>query len=389
MNICIFLGPTLPAQTAAKVLDAVYLPPAAQGDVYLAANDGAEVIGIIDGCFQGAPSVWHKEILWAMSRGIHVFGSASMGALRAAELGVFGMQGVGRIFEAYRNGEISDDDEVAVVHGPREMGYLAKTVPLVNIRATLHKAAEMGLTTEGQRHVLLDTARSLFYWDRSYSALVEQCATRVDADVLMALSDWVSEHAVDQKGEDAIEMLERIRDFKAGPLQVEYQFQRTNAWDDLTASLGGRTGSLSQAPDFTEQLLDELRLEPLLYRQLDAAAPSGGEDPFHTPHSRRLLVARLKKSAHYEQLATRAREKARLLNAEYDGLPEYADAMLTPSDVLGWYFEGTCGTTIPMDLHGYAKELGLPTSGALCRMLLRELLFEMALDTGQVSGAPT
>jgi hypothetical protein len=389
MNICVFLGPTLSAQTAAKVLDAVYLPPAAQGDVYLAGNDGAEVIGIIDGYFQGAPSVWHKEILWAMSRGIHVFGSASMGALRAAELGVFGMQGVGRIFEAYRDGEISDDDEVAVVHGPREMGYLAKTVPLVNMRATLCKAVEIGLISEQDQRVLFDSARSLFYWDRSYSALMKQCATRVEANVLMALSDWVSEHAVDQKAEDAIEMLERMRGFKAGPLQVTYHFQRTNAWDDLTASLGARASTQSQTLDFTDQLLDELRLEPPLYRQLDAAVPSGGEDPFHTPHSRRLLVARLKKSAHYEQFAARAAEKARLLNAEYGGLPEYADAMLAPSDVLGWYFEDTCGTTIPMDLDGYAREVGLPTSGALCRMLLRELLFEMALDVEQVNGAPT
>ena len=51
MNICIFLGPTLPVAEAAKILDAVYLPPAAQGDVYLAAIDGAQAIGIVDGYF--------------------------------------------------------------------------------------------------------------------------------------------------------------------------------------------------------------------------------------------------------------------------------------------------------------------------------------------------
>ena len=61
-------------------------------------------VGIIDGYFQQVPSVWHKEILWAMAQGVHVFGSASMGALRAAELAPFGMRGVGLIFEAYRDG---------------------------------------------------------------------------------------------------------------------------------------------------------------------------------------------------------------------------------------------------------------------------------------------
>ena len=86
MNVCVFLGPTLPVEEAARILDAVYLPPAAQGDVLMATDDGADVIGIVDGYFQGAPSVWHKEILWAMSRGVRVLGSSSMGALRAAEL---------------------------------------------------------------------------------------------------------------------------------------------------------------------------------------------------------------------------------------------------------------------------------------------------------------
>jgi hypothetical protein len=56
----------------------------AQGDVYRAALRAPRAIGIIDGYFERMPSVWHKEILWAMSRGIHVFGSASMGALELA-----------------------------------------------------------------------------------------------------------------------------------------------------------------------------------------------------------------------------------------------------------------------------------------------------------------
>ena len=69
------------------------------------------------------PTVWHKEILWAMAQGIHVFGAASIGALRAAELDAFGMRGIGRIYEAFRDGVLEDDDEVAVLHGPEELGY--------------------------------------------------------------------------------------------------------------------------------------------------------------------------------------------------------------------------------------------------------------------------
>src|SRR5580700_2858864 len=130
MNVIIFTGPTLSENAARCELDATYLPPAAQGDVYRAAVGRPVAIGIIDGVFDQVPSVWHKEVLWAMSQGIHVFGSASMGALRAAELHSFGMRGVGRIFEAFVDGALEDDDEVAVVHGPEEVGYLSLSEPM-------------------------------------------------------------------------------------------------------------------------------------------------------------------------------------------------------------------------------------------------------------------
>ena len=111
-----------------------------QGELYAAACGSPRAIGVIDGYFDGQPAVLHKEILWALTRGIAVFGASSMGALRAAELHPFGMRGVGRIFEAYRDGELTDDDEVALIHGPPETGYVRLSEPMVNIRATLEKA---------------------------------------------------------------------------------------------------------------------------------------------------------------------------------------------------------------------------------------------------------
>ena len=56
-----------------------------------------------------------------MQAGIHVYGAASIGALRAAELDAFGMRGIGRIYEDFREGVLEDDDEVAVLHGPEEL----------------------------------------------------------------------------------------------------------------------------------------------------------------------------------------------------------------------------------------------------------------------------
>ena len=69
MTAIVFVGPTLHAQEIAEAGDFVSLPPVAQGDVYRAALSRPRAIGIIDGYFSGVPAVWHKEILWAMSRG--------------------------------------------------------------------------------------------------------------------------------------------------------------------------------------------------------------------------------------------------------------------------------------------------------------------------------
>src|SRR5262245_58082904 len=75
------------------------LAPACYGDVARACLDGTTAIGVIDGRFEDTRALWHKEILFALSKGVAVAGAASMGALRAAECSPFGMIGIGRVFE--------------------------------------------------------------------------------------------------------------------------------------------------------------------------------------------------------------------------------------------------------------------------------------------------
>jgi hypothetical protein len=79
MKVCVFIGPTLAAGDARALCpDVVCLPPVRQGDVYrVAAGLRPDAIGIVDGYFSHVPSVWHKEILCAMTEGIRVYGSAS------------------------------------------------------------------------------------------------------------------------------------------------------------------------------------------------------------------------------------------------------------------------------------------------------------------------
>jgi hypothetical protein len=269
--IYVFTGPTLSTQEAARELDAVFLPPAAQGDIYQAALERPEAIGLVDGYFDDVPAVWHKEILWAMSEGIHVFGGASMGALRAAELVPFGMQGVGAIFEAFQSGELEDDDEVAVAHAPAEEGFRPLSEAMVNIRATLKSAEREGLIGAPVHSALVRLAKALLYPERRWPALFAQ-ATRegLPSDELRRLREWLPRGRVDQKRADALALLHRLRDHqkdRPGPKQVTYAFAHTDAWEEACRSTTRlRTGEPARESLAREALLEELRVSGLLPR---------------------------------------------------------------------------------------------------------------------------
>ena len=122
-HVIVFLGPTLSQSEAKQILMADYRGPAARGDIYRASAERPTAIVLIDGFFENVGSVFHKEILWALSKGIYVYGASSMGALRAAELNCFGMIGIGAIYEQSRDSGLERDDAVAVLQGPPELGY--------------------------------------------------------------------------------------------------------------------------------------------------------------------------------------------------------------------------------------------------------------------------
>jgi hypothetical protein len=222
MNAIIFAGPSLPpASRPASEPGIEWRPPLRQGDLYRAALTGPAVIGVIDGYFESVPTVWHKEILWAMTQGIHVFGAASSGALRAAELDAFGMRGIGRIYEAFRDGVLEDDDEVAVLHGPEELGYPPLTEAMVNIRATLGDAARCGILAPDLAAQLIKIAKSLFYKERTYDVVLQHAAASgLSATTLHGLSAWLPAGRIDQKRRDAEALLAAIRAHLAASLSL-------------------------------------------------------------------------------------------------------------------------------------------------------------------------
>ena len=239
-TVVVFAGPSISAAEIEAEVDADCLPPAAQGDVYRAALQRPLVIALIDRVFEHVPAVWHKEILWAMAQGIHVYGASSMGALRAAELAPFGMDGVGSIFEAYRDGRLVDDDEVALAHGPAETAYAAFSEPLVNIRPTLQTAAAERIIATATLRELLQIGKQLFYPERSYARILERGASRsLPESELRALAAWLPGRQVDQKHDDALSLLRVLRERLAAGVEakrVDFSFEWTSFWDRLVRS---------------------------------------------------------------------------------------------------------------------------------------------------------
>lgn len=208
MTTLVFIGPTLPADEVQRRLPgATVLPPAAVGDVLRATRRrGVRRIAIVDGYFERMAAVWHKEILIALERGIAVYGAASMGALRAAELAPFGMIGVGGIYRDYARGTLVADDEVAVAHLPAEYGYRVVSDALVNIRHGLARAVRARIIPASLHEPLLALARTRFYRERSWTQLVTDArAAGHDVDVL---ASWPKP---DRKAEDARLLLRRLR----------------------------------------------------------------------------------------------------------------------------------------------------------------------------------
>jgi hypothetical protein len=229
----VFVGPTLPyAEVAACGFTAC--PPAAVGDILRAARRrGVKRIALVDGYFERMAAVWHKELLIALERGIAVYGAASMGALRAAELHAFGMIGVGAIFAAYRRGILVADDEVAVAHLPADYDYRATSDALVNIRHALAAARGRRIITARTHDQLVALAQRRFYRERSWAQLdADARAAKLPTRELDAFARWPKP---DRKAADARMLLARLVRDPVGITRPKLRVPRTWALRQLDA----------------------------------------------------------------------------------------------------------------------------------------------------------
>lgn len=290
MRMVLFSGPTLPPDLLRRHLNEFsnladgtveIRPPATCGDVLDAALSRPNVIAVIDGYFDGAAAVWHKELLWALAQGIHVFGASSMGALRAAELAPFGMRGIGQVFERYRDGVYVDDDAVAVAHATAEYDYRTASDALVNLRATFERAAANGLLSPPLLSELVARAEVIPYWDRTYGRVLGDMGEHFESSSEgIALRRWLETGRVNQKRDDAVLLLATLAHERTAletPAVPSFVFSHTEAWQELYVAVSERrtetrsVTSTGPAESWYDEVLVAVDSEELLRAALGRA----------------------------------------------------------------------------------------------------------------------
>jgi hypothetical protein len=214
-GVVVLVGPSLPAAEAARLLPGAELHgPAAAGDILrlVVRHRRPRAIALIDGLFERMAAPWHKELLLALERGVAVYGAASMGALRAAELAPHGVRGVGAVYRLYASGEVTSDAEVAVAHAPAEFGYRAATVAQVNVRLALAKLVRRGVLSPASARRVRDASAAVFYRDRDLAAVLAAVAdARLSSKELGAITRAWRRGLPDHKAADARVLLRTLR----------------------------------------------------------------------------------------------------------------------------------------------------------------------------------
>ena len=208
-RVVVFTGPSLHPRAAAALLNATILPPIKRGDLepFLASKPAA--VGIIDGEFYQSLAVSPKEVLALLETGVAVYGAASMGALRAVELGRYGMIGVGSVFRLFRRGVLDSDDEVAVTYCKETWRPLSE--PLVNTRYALRAAVRKGILTGMEAARIISNLRPVYFPERTRELALRLARDVAGADRALALRNFLATEAPNIKERDAKLLLQRIR----------------------------------------------------------------------------------------------------------------------------------------------------------------------------------
>ena len=216
----IFAGLTITRFEIEQLIDDVMVfPPVKAGDIIHSCRLSPKYILIIDGAFEACASVWHKEILYALSLNIPVIGAASMGALRAAELYDYGMTGIGLIYGYYKTGILLDDDELAVSYVQDNDYIRPVSDAMINIRETVKSAISQGVISEAVAGKIIRDIKAKSYKTRYFRHYLESCLHHAESLVFL---DWLKQdNFIDQKKADACEAIMYVKNNMILPIRSQ------------------------------------------------------------------------------------------------------------------------------------------------------------------------
>jgi hypothetical protein len=207
----IFLGPSLSHEKARSILaEADYRSPAKKGDLLkLAADPDTKMVGLVDGVFlQDYPPTPIEVYQLARKNGVLLAGAASIGALRAVELEKFGMVGIGKVFELFKNGKLNADDEVAVTFSP-DGDYRLQSEAMVDIRYNLFLAMKRGIIERQTKKAITRVAKGIYFPHRNYADIIQETRRRyasLDGE-LDAFQSYIGANRKSLKEQDAIRLI--------------------------------------------------------------------------------------------------------------------------------------------------------------------------------------
>jgi TfuA protein len=210
----VYLGPTLSREEASKILDADYRDPAKKGDFLKLSHtlDEKKCVGFIDGVFlHDYPPSPIEAYHLVTRKNIQVIGASSLGALRAVELEKFGMKGIGKIFQLFKDGILNADDEVAVTF-VRDKNIL-QSEAMIDIRFNLFLAYKKGIVTKQTKKRFVKIAKNIYFPFRNYEDIIKLAQNQFPSinDELENFRDYIVENRDSLKARDAIKLLKYVK----------------------------------------------------------------------------------------------------------------------------------------------------------------------------------
>jgi hypothetical protein len=210
-KVKVYAGLSLDEHEVHSVIpNAIFAPAIKRGDTLIDIRHGTHVIVIIDGRFQQSMAVSPTELMDALRCGVRIYGSSSMGAMRAAELEPYGMIGHGKIFEYIKDTAYFRDDYLGQVFTSGK--HKSKSEPYVNFMFSLLDMLEKNEIDQQTYDVLEPMYRALHFSERDLYTLIDKIREDHPNGEKMLVNiakKAFSKH--NQKREDGMGLLARVK----------------------------------------------------------------------------------------------------------------------------------------------------------------------------------